>query len=139
MLIFFTSLSGLVYQFSIQDRYQAGQAIVLSRGEARALNLMRADNVTRNKSRLVKKHEPEDGIISDQDLQVIQQELDAYDGRYQFSENGQDNQRMGDIEREAIEASKVLGLPPENQACREMARKRLLAKRGIARRALAGL
>lgn len=141
MQIFISGPSGWLYSFNVTERYAAGQALLLSRAEARVLNQLRGENVAKNKSRLVRRLELEepDGLLTEGLLAEVQREVEDYDGRYAFSETIEPIQRQGDLEREAGEAAKVLGLTPEHPNCRAEARRRLLATRGLAKKALEAL
>lgn len=141
MQIFISGPSGRLYEFAITEKYKAGQTLLLSRAEARVLNQLRAENVAKNKSRLVRRLEleQEDGLLTDPQLAKVQKEIDDYDGRYSFSESIEPQARQGDIEREAIVAAKILNLAPDHPNCRHEARRRLLATRGLAKKALEAL
>ncbi len=65
--------------FTVSDPYRAGQT--LGEAEAKALNLLRAENIRNNQAKaFLKLRQPP----SEQDLESFAEELQAYDLKYQL-------------------------------------------------------
>lgn len=139
MRVLITSgLSAVLYEFDFPDRYQQGDTI--GEAEAASLNRLIAEAIVRNKSSALRRVESGIGeVLSVKDLAILQTELSAYATEYNLLPVPSD--RRGDIEREGeqVRAEKEHGCDPLCRACREEGRRRVLAKAGIAQRALEDL
>jgi hypothetical protein len=139
MKVFITSgLSAVLYEFDFPERYRQGDT--LGEAEASALNRLIAENIARNKTGGVRRVESAVGqVLSVKDLWLLQSELATYVEEYQLVAVPSD--RRGDIEREAetYRAEREHQCEPLCMACKEEGRRRVLAKAGIAQRALEDL
>lgn len=133
--------STFVYQFDIATVYAEGQAVLLTRAEARALNRLRADHIQRNRSLMVKRAEQEspDGLLLRSQLDELQSNLAEYDAQYEFSDPEDEPERLGSIEQAKAQLRCEMGLgddPVDEAGLEAEARRRLLARRKISERAL---
>lgn len=90
------------YSFDLTEPFAEGS--LLTKGEAQAMNRLRAENISNNLRPLVTDAIaglPEGELISAPLLVEIQSKLTNYDLSYQFLEQHQPRARVGDIEAEA--------------------------------------
>jgi hypothetical protein len=90
------------YPFTLAEPFRAGT--VLTKGEAQALNALRAENIRNNVARVV--HEaiavlPEGTLLASETLAQLQARITQYDLSYQFLERHEPKARPGAIEAEA--------------------------------------
>lgn len=91
------------YSFSIAEPYSEGHT--LTRGEAQALNGVRAENVRNNLKKLVDEAQTlaGDRLLSPGELAQIQSRFTEYDAGYSFEERRAQAPRRGDLEIAARE------------------------------------
>lgn len=90
------------YTFTLSEPFSAG--VVITKGEAQALNALRAENIQNNLRELVNAELAVLGhgeLIPAGKLVEIQSKLTSYDQGYQFVEKHSSKLRIGDIEVEA--------------------------------------
>lgn len=90
------------YTFQLSEPFEAGG--VLTKGEAQALNSLKAENVSNNLRKLVSDAVaglPEGELLAEDTIAGIQATITNYDLAYQFPEKHQPRLRVGDIEAEA--------------------------------------
>lgn len=90
------------YTFQITEPFQAGT--VLTKGEAQALNGLRAENIQNNLREIVGEETAKLGqgeLLPQGTLDSLQLRLTSYDLGYQFVEKHTPRPRKGDIEAEA--------------------------------------